>query len=343
MNLKTFLKYVEIQTKLASLFPFVFGVIYALYLYGEINILNTALMYISLLSLDMGTTAINNYMDFKKAKLDDYKYNTNVIGKESVSESVALKIIIGLLSITVIGGLLLVKNTSVVVLILGAFSFFVGVFYTYGPLPISRTPLGEIVSGSVMGLLIVFITVYIQNPDIIQVGFKGLDTIKFVEKIYSISSWDIKFIINIDLIKCISILLVALPFVFVISNLMLANNLRDVDVDIKNDRLTLPYYLGKEKALKLFEFLYNMVYVIPYATAILGMSPLIVPLFLTLSRKKVFENINKFKEELNGENKEGCFKYAVINMIVVSKYYILSYVVSYIVYVVATGFNVIIK
>ena len=32
----------------------------------------------------MATTAINNYMDFKKAKSDVYKYEENIIGQSGV-------------------------------------------------------------------------------------------------------------------------------------------------------------------------------------------------------------------------------------------------------------------
>jgi 1,4-dihydroxy-2-naphthoate octaprenyltransferase len=62
------LKLVEIQTKVASMVPFALGTVWTLYRYGEFNFLNFLLMLVSLLCFDMATTAINNYMDYKKSK-----------------------------------------------------------------------------------------------------------------------------------------------------------------------------------------------------------------------------------------------------------------------------------
>ena len=74
MKLKSFLKLVEIQTKAASMVPFALGTFWALYRYDEFNLTNFLLMFVSLLCFDMATTAVNNYMDYKKAR-KVYGYN----------------------------------------------------------------------------------------------------------------------------------------------------------------------------------------------------------------------------------------------------------------------------
>jgi len=51
------------------------------------------------------------------------------------------------------------------------------------------------------------------------------------------------------------------PAVCGIANIMLANNICDVDDDMENKRYTLPIYIGKEKALWLFETLYYIAFV----------------------------------------------------------------------------------
>ena len=48
-------------------------------------------------------------------------------------------------------GVSLVFRTDLLVLFLGIICFIIGVFYTYGPIPLSRLPLGEIFSGLTMG------------------------------------------------------------------------------------------------------------------------------------------------------------------------------------------------
>lgn len=66
MSLNVFLKVVEIQTKLASLFPFIIGVLFSMTYFGEVQWGNTLVFFIGMVVFDMATTAINNYMDFKK-------------------------------------------------------------------------------------------------------------------------------------------------------------------------------------------------------------------------------------------------------------------------------------
>ena len=62
-------------------------------------------------------------------------------------------------------GVWLVFRTDLLVLFLGIICFIIGVFYTYGPIPLSRLPLGEIFSGLTMGFGILFLTVYINAFD----------------------------------------------------------------------------------------------------------------------------------------------------------------------------------
>ncbi len=79
------------------------------------------------------------------------------------------KTVIGvLLTVSMVTGLWLVYLTDIVVLLIGGIAFLVGALYSYGPLPISQTPFGEAFSGFFMGMLIFFVTVYIQ---IYELGF----------------------------------------------------------------------------------------------------------------------------------------------------------------------------
>src|SRR5690625_7412022 len=86
MSIRTFLKLVEINTKLASLFPFLIGSLFVLYYFGKFNVLNTLIFFCSMLIFDLTTTAINNYMDYKKATTDAYRREHNIIGQRNVPE-----------------------------------------------------------------------------------------------------------------------------------------------------------------------------------------------------------------------------------------------------------------
>ena len=104
MSLNVFLKVVEIQTKLASLFPFIIGVLFSMTYFGEVQWSNTLVFFIGMVVFDMATTAINNYMDFKKAKSDVYKYEENIIGQSGVSPQLVRNMIFAMIAFTAVVG-----------------------------------------------------------------------------------------------------------------------------------------------------------------------------------------------------------------------------------------------
>src|SRR5690625_4596692 len=112
MSLRTFFQLVEIQTKIASIFPFLIGSLFVVYYFDSFNFLNTFIFFSSMILFDFTTTAINHYMDYKKAKCPIYKYEKNVIGRNNLSER-TVRIIIGTMLTSAIAlGLLLVALTD---------------------------------------------------------------------------------------------------------------------------------------------------------------------------------------------------------------------------------------
>ena len=51
MWLSSFLKLVEIQTKVASVIPFFLGTVYTLYRFGEFRFTNFIIMFVSLMTI----------------------------------------------------------------------------------------------------------------------------------------------------------------------------------------------------------------------------------------------------------------------------------------------------
>lgn len=90
MSIRSFLKLVEIQTKIASIFPFFIGILFVLYRYEALHWKNTLIFFASMLIFDLTTTAINNYMDYRKANSDEYRKEKNVIGQEGIKESTVI-------------------------------------------------------------------------------------------------------------------------------------------------------------------------------------------------------------------------------------------------------------
>lgn len=97
MSIKTFLDLVEIRTKLASFFPFLIGVLFSLSYFHTIHLGYTLIFFVGMLAFDMATTTINNYMDFRKAKSNVYKYQENIVGRAHIAESLVQKIIFTLI------------------------------------------------------------------------------------------------------------------------------------------------------------------------------------------------------------------------------------------------------
>lgn len=311
MNIKAFFKFVEIQTKLASVLPYIFGILFAYYRYSEFNLINVIFMFISLVFFDMTTTAVNNYSDYKKAlKKEGYNYeNHNAIVKYKLSTKQALISIFFLFSVAVFSGLILFFLTDLFVLLIGVISFSVGIAYSWGPIPISRMPLGEIFSGLFMGFVIFLLSVYIN---IFHLDIISLNIIDF----------ELNLILNIK--EFLVLFFVSIPMIITIANIMLANNICDLKDDVINKRFTLPFYIGTKNSLKLFKTLYILLYINLFILIIMNIFP-IAGLIIVLSIIPLTKNIKKFEKM---QLKQETFVFSVKNHFIISILMIISVFLS---------------
>lgn len=276
MTWKQFFRFVEIQTKVASQFPLVFGSLFAYYQYGLFDWLAFGLFFIALLCLDMFTTGLNNLYDARRNRLEqgyspDYQ---NVLLRDQLPTKWGEIILLGLFLIVLVAGISLVVYTSWLVLILGLISFAVAIIYSYGPVPINHTPFGEIFSGLTMGGLITFLAVFIQTHQLGWVGLQGK-------------------VLSLNLTELLRIGLVSLPFILITANIMLANNMSDLDHDRRHGRYTLVHYIGLEQAKQLFSLNYLMVYLSILAMVIGRILP-VTCLVVLISLPKVYANVRRF-------------------------------------------------
>ncbi|HHV12762.1 MAG TPA: UbiA family prenyltransferase [Clostridiales bacterium] len=283
---KRFLDYVEIRTKITSTFTFFMTIAFLLYQKQAIRWDLTLVFFAAMFLFDLTTTAINNYIDTKN--------NHQIL---QFSRRTALIIIYVLFAISAALGLLLAYRTDLVVLLAGGLCFLCGVFYTYGPVPISRMPLGEVLSGLFYGLLIPFILLYINSPagTYLELGV-SLKTISLELQVWPV----------------ITLLLLSVTPFCVTANIMLANNICDVEKDIAVKRHTLPYYIGR-KALYLFAGLYYLTY---GATVIMVLCSILHPICL-LSLATVIlvqKNINVFFKK---QDKAVTFVCAIKNFVII--------------------------
>lgn len=292
-QIKYFIKYVELKTKVASVLPFLVALLFYLNTYGKtygVKPLNFVLFFLSMLLFDMCTTAINNYMGIIREK-DISDYDASIV-KDMEEFNYTLKtnrnIIIILLVISSLLGISLVLLSNIGVLLLGMLSFAIGILYTYGPKPIAYTPFGEVFAGGAMGIILPVIVIFTQfnhlpfelNPLLIVVFF---------------------------------------PLAFTIGAILLANNICDIEKDVNNKRYTLAYYI-KERGGVIALYLANLgAIMFIVISVILGyLSSHYLGLILTIIPLSI--NVKKFSIKCS---KAESFVYIVNNFILFSVTYII--------------------
>ncbi|MBL6538419.1 1,4-dihydroxy-2-naphthoate polyprenyltransferase [Streptococcus suis] len=308
LSLPQFLEFVEIKTKVASVFPMVLGILWSVYRYQTFNWLTTALFVLAVLTFDMCTTAINNTMDFYKAKDKNYQTEENVIGKHELDFGLMVQIIFFLLFWSILFSLILVWQTNWLLLPMGVLCFLIGIFYTFGPIPLSRMPLGEVFSGVTMGFGIFFLAVFVQNPSQLVVShFLGQwMTLQF--------SW----------FKVLELIFMSLPLVCLIANIMLANNICDLETDIRNHRYTLVYYLGKGVSLRLYFFLWLLSWMLWLLFVGIGL----LPVWALLGLVALVPSFQFLKRFLKKPVKSQTFIEAVKSFVLYSLVYLLVLLVA---------------
>lgn len=270
-----FLEYVEIRTKITSLFAFAMGLGLLFTLGHQPKPGVTVVFFLSMFLFDLTTTAINNYIDTK----------TNGLPLQ-FSRPAALAILLLLLAAASLLGLVLAWQTDWVVLAIGAICFFCGIFYTFGPVPISRIPLGEALSGIFYGLLIPFILLYINLPQ---------------GSLFAAALRDGALVVEFPVKALLTLALACWVPMVCTANIMLANNICDLEKDIAVGRHTLPYYFGKDRSVSLFGILYYSIVPAVILPVAAGLLP--VPYLLALlPLRPVQKNIREFRSrQIKGE------------------------------------------
>jgi 1,4-dihydroxy-2-naphthoate octaprenyltransferase len=282
--MKAWLKFVEFQSLVASVLPLVLGNLYAANEYHQFNWLFAIAFALVAFALQMGVNVWNNIGDFKTATSDEWRNGeNNIIGSAGITMTQAWVTLLGLVGFAAIVGLRLVSQTGWPLLVMGLTGAFVAYWYAGTPLPLSRTPFGELASGLTMGYLIFLAAVYVNVAPL----FTGQLLVRAV--LASAIAW------------------------FAIGNIMMANNLGDYDEDVAEGRHTLVWYLGKPRALKVFMAVYVAGYVVLVLSVVLGVLPW--PALLALvSMPIVIKNTRNF--QLNPVKRN--FPQAIKNAVVIS-------------------------
>ena len=196
------------------------------------------LLFVTIL-MQAAVNTINDYYDFVKGT--DKEENSDdpgdaVLVYNNLKPRHVLILGIAFLGAAACMGVAVYFYSGYVALIVGAIGGAVIVGYSAGPLPFSKLPIGEVVSGFVMGGLI---------PLGVYASFSGSLSVEIV----------------------LVTLAASVPFMIGIGMVMYTNNISDIERDAATNRKTLPVLLKRNRA----EVLYRAgIWIWVAATAALG-------------------------------------------------------------------------
>lgn len=284
-TLQKFNALVQIQTIIISALPYIIGSVMASYYYHNFNLVYSLWLFLAVICFHLAVNGHNQYTDYARYKQNHITSYNNILEKFNITKSWARKIIIILTLISAIIGTILSIKVGWIILLIGILSYLIGYCYSGGPYPILKTPFGEPASGITMGYNITFLGLYIN--------------------MYNVHPFD-----NFFWAKAI---IVAGPAIFVIANVMLANNICDVAEDVKIGRKTLPYYTGRKTALTILCCYYVLAYIFLILGIVLKYLP-VITLGSLLTIPLVYHTTKTFVKD---PHKESTFTGILVNVLLV--------------------------
>lgn len=276
---------VQIQTIIISALPYIIGSLMASYYYHHFNLSYCLWLFLAVISFHLAVNGHNQYTDYLRYKKNHVTSYNNILEKFNISQKWARNVIILLTLVSATIGIILSFKVGWIILLIGFFSYLIGYCYSGGPYPILKTPFGEPASGITMGYNITLLGIYVN--------------------IYNIHPFDSFFWAKAIIVAC--------PAIFVIANVMLANNICDVEEDVKIGRKTLPFYIGRKNALIVLCIYYALAYIFLILSVVLHYLPTLA-LGGLLTIPLVYRSTKTFVKD---PHKETTFKGILMNVLLV--------------------------
>lgn len=250
------------HTLTAAFAPVFLGTMIAL-TYEAIHFPLFIAMLIASIFIQMATNMFNEYYDFKRGlDTEDSVGIGGAIVRNGVKPKTVLNLAFLLYGISILIGIYICLETSWGLALVGLVSMLIGYLYTGGPYPIAYTPFGELVSGVVMGMLLILIAFYIQT---------GTVTTEAI--------------------------LLSVPSMLLVAAIMMANNIRDLVGDKENGRKTLAILSGRSNAITILMMFFIISYVWIIGLIFLGhLTPWALLVFLSIPKPIIA--ISVFKKNL---------------------------------------------
>jgi 1,4-dihydroxy-2-naphthoate octaprenyltransferase len=242
----------------ASVYPALFGELYCLLAGYTLHFYVGVALLCACVLMQSAVNTFNDYFDFMKGtdtEEDCVEVNDSVLVYSHLNPSHVMILGIAYLGAAILLALPWVITAGIAPLLVGAVGVAAVLFYSGGPVPLSYLPVGECISGIVMGGLI-------------PLGILAVATGGF--------QW--------------MVLGAALPFILGIGLIMMTNNSCDIEKDIEAERHTLPALLGRKRAVICYRCLIIvwilLLCVMPYL--LVGTMGLLSPLLVALVGRKAF-------------------------------------------------------
>ncbi len=276
---------------------FLCAVVYGVAKGEVVAIKECVVMGLATLCVDMGTTGFNTFFDYYHGT-DNATYTKErekVLVHEQVNPLWALSISLGLFFVAAMLGLYLASQTSWYLIVVGAVSMMVGFFYTAGPYPISRTPLGELFAGGFLGSVLFLITLYV-----------------------------------IDFPLDVQAVLATTPFFLLIAMILSVNNGCDRIGDTASGRHTLSILLGKQGSLYLVLLEAVSAYAVTVVLSLRGVFPrlLLIPLAPVVILFS-FSYANVYRTGMDEEHKAQHMGFASRTFITYCAAYLLAFSIGF--------------
>lgn len=269
MGFKSIIKLMDIKTLVAGVVPVILGSIYSKYAFGKFNTLYFILLIVAMVLIQSATNMINDYFDFKRGADNKKSGDEKALVSGEITPKQVLLVILIYEFMALIIGIFISSQTSYYILLVAVIGGIISISYAFGPLPISYTPIGEIVSGVTMGIGITTTVIFIHS------GIFNLNTV-----------------------------LVAVPTALFIGTILLSNNLSDIAEDMEVGRKTLPILLGIKKTEKLWIFNVIMLLGVTFVLTLIHIYPVfvLIPVILIFPYKSI-SNFLSYDKSINTKGK----------------------------------------
>lgn len=204
------------HTWAAAVVPVLFSCALAHHVTGLLDVPMAFVLLVICVLMQSSVNTFNDYFDFIKGtdtEADALEADDSTLVNDGIDPRNALILAIALLASSFLLGIFVIWQCGYVPLVIALIGAVAVVLYSGGRSPLSSMPIGELVSGFVMGGLIPLACCYCLMG---QLDFL--------------------------------VLVFAIPLIIGIGLIMMTNNTCDIEKDVEADRRTLPVLLGRARA-----------------------------------------------------------------------------------------------